>query len=149
MKIGAFILGVILCLFITFKVFEWNWYKSLLPDDIEVKTFYIYGGEAGLREGCGASVFYLTDRAQKDLREKGINYFKTPSEWKQTPLVPKGENAVEEIGTGLSCAKYISESLKDKIGRAQEKEGGYYKFGHESTILVLPELGIAVYGYFG
>jgi hypothetical protein len=150
---------VILILFAGFKRSEGEWYIDLLPQELGVETSYIEDGESGLREGCGIVIFYLTQETIKKINTEKLGYFRNArisrkhdrryGEWKMTPLSPKSENAVEEIGTGLNCAKSIDKNLEKEISRAMYEEGGYYTFGTESTILILPVVGIVVFGYFG
>lgn len=148
----------LLCLYLTFKLFERAHFIDALPAAIEPAGVVLISGESGFREGCGVAVFRLSGDSRDALAANGLaalagaqqargytDAYYSYAAWQGTP-VPEAYSS--EGWPPLSCAA-ASDELERRILLAMQRPGGFYTHKHEALLLVLPEEGLIVFGYFG
>lgn len=153
--IGALCLG--------YKWSELNWYRSLIPVEVEIGDALLIEGESGLREGCGAAVFALTPGMLQRIKAYGLGAFGGPPgreqgagdahasrAWAETPYAETGDGMSQEDTwqVGLSCVETDPE-LARTIMQALRRPGSFVKKRHEAAVVVVPAAGIAALVYFG
>ena len=150
---------LIITLHVAWSIFQYHWYSGLIPAKIGIARAINISGQSGLREGCGAAIFRLTNATADDISRKGSDFFNdaiysrkskdpyyTYKPWKETP-VPKSWTS-EGTWPGLSCSS-VSSPLLSQIRRAALKKGSYSSTKHEAWIVVIPSLKLVVFSYFG
>lgn len=158
-KFVKIIVSIIITVYVAWSVFNYYWYSGFIPAKIEITYAIHIGGESGLREGCGAAIFRLSDATADAISRKSLDFFNdaiysrkskdryyTYSSWKETPV----PNSWTSEGTwpGLGCSG-ASRSLLSQILPAASKKGSYYSSKHEAEILVIPSFKLVVFSYFG
>ncbi|MBC9248981.1 hypothetical protein A9179_01705 [Pseudomonas alcaligenes] len=149
---------LLLVLYLGFKFVERQFSIASLPASIEPAGVVLIGGESGLREGCGVVVLRMAPALQRRLARQGLAALEEarqargyPDEayysyapWQPTP-VPDEDS---QVALGLNCAE-ADEALSQRINRAQNSPGAFYSSKDEGLLLVIPEEGLIVFGYFG
>ncbi|MBC6430601.1 hypothetical protein FM036_07070 [Nostoc sp. HG1] len=158
-KFVKIIASIIITVYVACSVFKYYWYSGFIPAKIEITYAIHIGGKSGLREGCGAAIFRLSDATADAISRKSLDFFNdaiysrkskdryyTYSSWKETPV----PNSWTSEGTwpGLGCS-VASRSLLSQILLAASKKGSYYSSKHEAEILVIPSFKLVVFSYFG
>ncbi len=93
-------------------------------------------------ESCGGVIFKLSAATISSLKEQGLL-----SEWQETP-VPTGWLGDGILAMELHCMD-IGHSTRRAIGEAVQAPGSYFTTKDEGQLLILPDLGWAVYVYHG
>lgn len=150
---------IIITVYLAWSVYEYHWYSDFIPAKIGITYAINISGHSGLREGCGAAIFRLTNATADTICRQKIEFFNdaiysrrskdpyyTYREWKETPV----PNTWTSEGTwpGLGCSS-VSSSLLSQILIAASKKGSYYSSKDEAWILVIPSLKLVVFSYFG
>ena len=149
-----------------FRVWDTNYFKNLIPSEIEISDTVLVDGESGGLEGCGVAIFRLDSTTLVSIRANGIHAldeakrsrkkkflsdaYKEYSSWKETPYMETGDGmtlADRWLG-GFVCAN-IDSDLSNRIHRALSSTKSYYATTHEAGLIVIPSLGLAVYSYYG
>jgi hypothetical protein len=143
-----------------YKMYEDNWYRGFLPNEIEISNTVLISVETGITDGCGVAIFKLTDDSIQLLSEKGLDALKSAlhsrarfgyydvhysyDAWSKTPLRSKDPNQREIWKYGMYCAR---QDIKNKFGssitKALEEDKSYYTNG----IIVFPDLGLVMFSY--
>lgn len=146
-----------------YKRWESNWYRSLIPSEIEVGNAVLIDGESGFLEGCGVAIFEITPQMRERMRLQGaatLNGTLAPKTqvrttrdtrmWVETPYVETGDGMTLEDSwqTGLSCVK-TNRDLVRVITAALRQPGSFVKKLHEAAVVVVPASGVAALVYFG
>lgn len=153
------LIGLLLCLYLTFKLFERQHLIEVLPAQLEPASVLLIGGESGLREGCGAAVFRLSKQTRARVQQGGLTFLQMARQargytddyhsfepWQATPL-PASYN--DESGwLSLGCAG-AGEDLQQRIYQAMQHPGAFYSSKREGMLLVIPAEGLLVFGYNG
>ncbi len=120
-KIVKIIGLIIITVYLAWSVYEYHWYSDLIPAKIGITYAINISGHSGLREGCGAAIFRLTNASADAICRQKIEFFNdaiysrrskdpyyTYREWKETPV----PNTWTSEGTwpGLGCSS-VSSSL--------------------------------------
>lgn len=157
--IVSIIISIIITVYVAWSAFEYHWYSGIIPAKIGITYAIHFGGETGLREGCGAAIFRLSNATADAIDREGLDFFNdviysrkskerryTYSSWKETPVPDSWTSEVSWPGLGCSGA---SHSLLSKILEAASKKGSYYSSKDEGEILVIPNRKLLVFTYFG
>ena len=158
-KFVKIIILIFITIHVVWSIYEYFWYSSLIPAKIGITYAVNISGQSGLREGCGAAIFGITNATTDAISRQGINFFNdaiysrrskdfryTYKPWKETP-VPKTWTS-EGTWPGLGCSS-VSGSLLRQILLAAAKKGSYYSTKDEAWIVVIPSLKLVVFSYFG
>ncbi|MDG9926307.1 MULTISPECIES: hypothetical protein [unclassified Pseudomonas] len=149
---------LLLLLYMTYKMFERSHAIDVLPAQLEVDGLVLVGGESGIREGCGVAVLHMSPRLRARLQREGMAVLQDARQarghadddyyhyapWQALPTPDEG-GGLSPIFLGLQCAD-ADDELSTRIGRASR---GFYTTKHEGALLVLPQEGLIVFGYFG
>ena len=148
----------LLCLYLVFKLFERSHFIDVLPAAIEPAGVVLISGQSGFREGCGVAVFRLSGATRNALKSSGLAALSEANQarghaddyhryepWQSTPVLA-GE--ISEGWPPLSCADADAD-LERRILLAMQSPGAFYTRKREALLLVLPEEGLIVFGYFG
>jgi hypothetical protein len=151
--------GLLLCLYLGYKVIERQTAIDALPEGIEPSSVVLLSGEIGGREGCGAAVFRLSGHTRKRLLQEGAMFLETARQargyastyysyepWQGTP-VPGGFTS-EGGWPSLWCAG-VDARLARRIHGAMQAPGAFYSIKHEGLLLLIPDEGLIVSGYDG
>lgn len=154
------------------QFFETNHYRNALPIELKTKGLATTGSDVSLlsalfalqREGCGGAIFNLTDEARHLIKTNGLAFFSNakygrgyPAEdrlrhyytyqpWQETPL-PSAWTS-EGIWLGLNCMG-LGRNMTQAIRSAAISSGSYYATKPEALLLVIPDLGLVVFTYYG
>lgn len=153
------LLGLLLCLYLAYKVFERQYAIDLLPAGIEPAGVLLLSAESGGREGCGAAVFRLSKQTRARVQQEGLAFLQMARQargydehyysygpWQATP-VP--DSYISEGGwLSLWCAE-AGPSLARRIHAAMQRPGAFYSIKDEGMLLIIPEEGLIVFGYYG
>jgi hypothetical protein len=146
-----------------FKRWESNWYRGLIPAEVEVGDALLIDGESGFREGCGVAIFRLTPQMRERIKALGLVALDGPLDqrshvhsprasraWAETPYVETGDGMTLEDTwqVGLSCADKKPELVR-RITTALRQPGSFVKKLHEAAVVVVPASGIVALVYFG
>lgn len=158
-KAGRYILFFTLLVspYLSYKMAQYFWFRSILPEQIAVTGPVSIGEEGGIREGCGVAVFRLSTSTRKAIEAEGLEFFEgvdqsrgysdhyhSFSAWKESP-VPQ-----EWGGDGsMFMCSVISPRLARKIQEAARLPGAYYATKHEGQLYVLPSIGLVVFSFYG
>jgi hypothetical protein len=149
--------------YLSFQHWESNWYRGLIPSEVDVSDALLIDGESGFREGCGVAIFKLTPQMRERLKVQGLAAFEGPLDpqanvhhpsdmhpWAKTPYVETGDGMTLEDTwqAGLSCADKKPDLLRS-IKIALRQPGSFVKKLHEAAVIVVPVSGIAALVYFG
>jgi len=153
----------IVCIYIISCGYEYFWYRGCIPKEIGVTFPVGISGKSGFREGCGAAVFLLSSSTNELIEKQGIDFFTnvkharksnkhyyTYATWSKTP-VPESWIS-EGCWLGLGCWNPIISlfmPVRKKIIDAAKKKGSYYSTKPEGEILIIPELKLVVFSYYG
>jgi hypothetical protein len=137
-----------------YKVYEDNWYRGFLPNEIEISDTVLISVETGIMDGCGVAIFKLTDNAIQLFSEKGLdaltsalhsrefihrNTYLSYDAWKKTPL-----KQARIWGYGMWCARQdIENKFGTTIKKALQEDKSYYTDG----IVIFPDLGLVMFSY--
>jgi hypothetical protein len=158
--------------------FYWNrqqfvFYEKALPQAIQTTGIITAGSDSGLfdallpirRESCGGVIFELADETVSSVRERGLlflagarqgrgypagnrlSHYYRYAEWQETP-VPTGWLGDGILALELHCMG-VGRSTRRAIGEAVQSPGSYFATMDEGQLLILPDLGWAVYVYYG
>jgi len=134
-KILEVIVLIISTVYVAWSVCEYHWYSGLIPARIGISYAINISGQSGLREGCGAAIFRLTNVTADAISHKGSDFFNdaiysrrskashyTYRAWKETPV----PNTWTSEGTwpGLGCSS-VSRPLLSQILLAASKKASY------------------------
>lgn len=168
-RIGGFEKFIALSLLIIFAIYalysywEAQWYKGLIPAEIEVSDAVFIDGQSGFREGCGAAVFSLSPKTTNQIVSTGLtalanarrarrhnDAYHAYSTWQKTPYVETGDGLTlaDRWLTGIGCAG-IKGDLGAKIYKALKEQGSFFATTEEAGLIVIPSIGLAVYSYNG
>jgi hypothetical protein len=150
---------IIITVYAVWSVFSYYWYSGAIPLKVGITYAIHISGQSGFREGCGAAIFRLSDATADAISRKGIDFFNdviysrkskeryyTYKSWKETP-VPNSWTS-EGAWPGLSCST-VSRPLLSQILLAASNKGSYYSSKDEAWIVVVPNLKLVVFSYFG
>lgn len=116
-------------------------------------------------ESCGGVIFKLSAATISSLKEQGLLFLASArqgrgypagdrlshyyhyAEWQETP-VPTGWLGDGILAMELHCMD-IGHSTRRAIGEAVQAPGSYFTTKDEGQLLILPDLGWAVYVYYG
>lgn len=149
---------LLLVLYLGFKFAERQFSIAALPAGIEPASVVLISGESGFREGCGVAVFRLAPALRQRLAMQGLAALQGARQarghadapyysyaaWQRTPV----SEPDSQVALGLSCAG-ADEALTQRINRAQGSPGAFYSSKDEGLLLVIPQEGLIVFGYFG
>lgn len=151
--------GLLLCLYLSYKVAERQFTIDALPVGIEPSSVVLLSGESGGREGCGAAVFRLSGYTCKRLLQEGAAFLESARQargygssyysyepWQETP-VPDGFTS--EGGWPLLWCAGIDARLAIRIHTAMQAPGAFYSIKPEGLLLLIPDEGLIVSGYDG
>lgn len=127
-----------------------SWYQKLLPFP---------------HQTCGAVIYRLSHKTIANIHKYGLSFFKTAhqgrgyprdnhvgwnysyADWSETP-VPKGWVGDGPLTTYLKCSG-IGVLETREIERDASHYGSYYTTKPDGALIVLPDDGIAVLGFYG
>jgi hypothetical protein len=121
-------------IFLCFKITQFFWYTSFIPDHIHVSFPVELHVNDGILGGWGSVVYRLADKTINSINREGIHFLNNPSasqnnnlkaiyqNWKETP-VPENWHS---NGCWLFSCNDFSRSLSAKIIEASKKPGNYY-----------------------
>lgn len=146
-----------------YKKWESNWYRSLMPSEVEVGRTLLIEGKSDLRSGCGVAIFQLTPHMREQismhglaafdvlLRHKsGANVKHETHTWESTPYVETGDGMTLEDRwvVGLTCVENNPDVVR-KIYAALRRPGSFVKKLDNAAVVVVPASGLAAFVYFG
>ncbi len=141
----------------TYKCFTDELYKRSFPIEIEISDRVLMSSILGFAEGCSINVYKLTENSKRLFSEKGLESLEYAlqsrepqrgifEKWQETPLWSKKIELEKRWTSGiLTCS-----NLWPSVEKALEEDGSYYtsgKFDYEIGIIILPDLGLAIYSY--
>jgi len=156
----------IVSLFIFQRTERINRFKSAIPEKIKVNGVVLQGEDITPLifafifpiDSCGGGIFKLSKSTLKNIELEGLSFFEDATKsrsrkhhprtwnWKKTP-VPSTWTS-EGAWIGLACiSSSNTNKLIRKITKTVESPGSYYAGSPNSTLLVLPKLGLVVYDY--
>lgn len=133
-------------------------YLNAVPVEVETtENARISFRKPFLDDPCGIAIFTLSERTRERIAKEGIQFFKsvvTPrgypfnqydfSAWQPTPA----PNLMgDSILYGMSCASFTMAPNESDLVKALHSPGSYVSKGTNKALLVIPELGIVVYGF--
>ncbi|MGB3645927.1 MAG: hypothetical protein WBA15_15785 [Mesorhizobium sp.] len=150
-----------------------SFYGNALPKVIQTTGFIAIGSDSSLldmllpirAESCGGVIFKLSAATISSLKEQGLLFLASArqgrgypagdrlshyyhyAEWQETP-VPTGWLGDGILAMELHCMD-IGHSTRRAIGEAVQAPGSYFTTKDEGQLLILPDLGWAVYVYYG
>ena len=142
------------------EYFQVKIYKDALPPQFEIRSLIYHDGKSGLREGCGAAIFKLSEKTVNEINEQGIEFFKDATHgrversketyraykpWQATPAGFEAER--DNLLRGSPCIDNPP-PIWTEIENAT-RGGGFFTTGHEIDILVVPKLGVIVFSHNG
>jgi hypothetical protein len=159
-------IALALSIYGTYRVWEINYFKNLIPSEIQINGTVLVDGETGGLEGCGVAIFRLDSATLEKIRANGIHAldeakqsrkkkllrddYQTYTPWAETPYLETGDGmtlADRWLG-GFVCSN-IDTDLSNHIHSALKSTNSYYSTTHEAGLIVIPDLGLIVYSYFG
>jgi ABC-type nickel/cobalt efflux system permease component RcnA len=156
-KFIAFALLIIFGIYALYSYCETEWYKGLIPAEIEVSSAAYINGQSGFREGCGAAVFSLSPQAKSRIASKGLDAlvsarqarnhdhsYHTYSMWKNTPYLETadGMTLADRWLTGIGCAGIQSE-LGANVYKALKEQGSFFATTDEAGLIIIPSIGLS------
>ena len=150
---------LLLVLYLAYKLFERQHMLDVLPAQLEPSSLVLLGGESGLREGCGVTVWRMSAQTSRALQQDALRFLAAARQargysdayhsfepWRPSPLP-------DEFGSDggwlpLSCAS-PSERLERVINLAMQSPGSFYSSKPEGVLLLIPAEGLIVFGYNG
>ncbi|QDQ25923.1 hypothetical protein FNU76_05900 [Chitinimonas arctica] len=140
-------------------VLEYHWFKGRLPARIGVTYPLSISGHSGMREGCGAAIFRMSDATAASVSREGIRFlagatqaravsspYGTYRPWQETPV--PADWTSDGTWSGLDCSSANRWLLRKILDAAGEK-GSYYTTKPEGSILIIPAHKLVVFSYFG
>jgi len=149
----------------------WNWERHVLPPEIETDGLLVSSSQDGLREGCQAAIFRLSDDMIRKVKRDGIaalgGWPRPPNEnernpyslWRETPgwidLKHNGQGSTRTV-YGLYAMGGCGGDSGERFGKypvelALTRPGSYFATtaNREGIIIVAPIQKIVAYYYFG
>lgn len=152
--------GLLLVVYLAYKLFQWQWYLGALPVQIEVDGVVSISDSGGIREGCGAAVFALSRGTLDRLQDRGMaaltdarqgrersGAYNAFGAWRETSSTGQ-EKDVDLHLSGMDCGG-LDEALQQRIFAAMAQPGAYYTTASESSLIVIPSLQIVVFSFIG
>lgn len=134
-------------------------YKDAIPLQLELDQLVYHDEENDLREGCGVSIFKLSDKTLNQINGLGLAYLATATlgrdgdayhlykPWLATPQ-PGKMGHEHELLRGSQCIDNPPDIWKE-IEKATYEGGAYFTTGYEQDIVIVPKLGVLVFSYNG
>lgn len=146
-----------------FAVYENYFYLKAIPAQIEIQGILKKKSKGFIRESCGGVIFQLSKSAITEVRKGGIKFlnknlhgrgyqdennrsraYYTYKPWKETPV-----QLGLDSSPGLGCLLDGDEDMAKKILSSAESNGSFHTDKSETHLLLIPDLGLLVYAYFG
>ncbi len=153
-------LGLVLVVYMAYKLFQWQWYLGALPAQIEVDGVVSIAESGGIREGCGAAVFALSRGTLDRLQDRGMAALTDARQgrersgthsafgaWHETASTGREGEADLRL-SGMDCGG-LDEALQQRIFAAVAQPGSYFTSASESSLIVIPSLQIVVFSFIG
>jgi hypothetical protein len=165
-RIAVVALALLALLYIGWKSQEEKFYKNFIPAKIELTDSVLIDGDVhlGLRsEGCGAAIFGMSKRTQKEMRGQGLAFFdqalvgrdtsnanpESYKSWQPTPLPSAWIEGAEHTGlwSGLECAT-INNPLRAQLTASARGTRSFFTTSSRGELVVLPDAGLVIFSYW-
>ena len=173
LRILAGCLGGFFLAWLGYALFETNFYRRALPEQLEITGLATTGSDFNpllllvpmRHEACGAVVFQMSQHTVDAIAKNGAAFFETARQgrgyskghplshyysyepWQETPL-PSGWIGDGIWSLGLHCAR-LDRALVQRMAAAAREPGSYYTTKSEAQLVVIPRLKLIVFTYFG
>jgi len=156
-KMPLIIFTIFFCLWCIWHIFEINFYRSKIPPSIGISYLPIsIDVNDGILGGWGCVSFYMDKTSIKSIEKEGVEFLNKAlsnqhkerevkyTKWKETPFPKETFSEGKSSRAVLHCNKGFDKELETKVQKALQTKGSYYN----DKIVVLPNLGIAIYRFF-
>jgi hypothetical protein len=162
---GLIIGGLMASGYVIWHQWRTRFYTGVLPAQIKVDGVHSMRVQEGVREGCGAVVFDMSDDLAKALMDDAPNALAHAIQaraypnhrahaygpWAPTPYRehnPDGTALEDRWLSGLSCAA-LPDDLAQAIQGALDSPGAYVATSAEGGIIVIPARKLVVLAFMG
>jgi hypothetical protein len=151
---------VIIIVYLIYRDWRDDWYRKMIPAEVELGRVVVIDGDAGLREGCGFAVFEISAKMKERILVSGLGALtrarpQTESVnqygvWRASPYIEAGDGLSMEDRwiVGLNCGR-MNPNLRTTIDTALHQHRAFYTKFYESAVIVIPSAGIVAYVYNG
>ena len=158
-----FLFFLIVSGYTAFTFWENDFYLKALPSHLGVQEILKKQSEGSFRESCGGVIFQLSKSTISAINKEGVTFlnrdlygrgyqekndreraYYTYNKWTKTPI-----KLTDGLSPGMHCLLKDDKDMAKKVRFAAQHEGSFYTVKSEAELLLIPELGLLFYAYFG